>query len=367
MEEQINEDSTIDHPLRFFEHFFNESGYQEFRYEFFASGDDVENSFPIRPIDLNKSAKLGISGKLNNSDDEFILNYIKTGWLSSPQGDWMEEDAIQKIYFKDQLKLRLNNELDLSKKFIFEKITSFDFKQGKIVTFLKSVLGDLGHIISTVKSSDFFLRYPVNLEILYQFIDFLFKRFNTFLSPIEYPIFNETEEFLSNIEEEIKLLKEEKTIPDHTNESKKKTNDIQALKWKTNQLGNTLLLFDLLSHNNIIQVEQDTLENLKLAFGGRFLDKPLKIKWILTKNNSIKPTLIRIIKRILMIELKVIENMENGELAKTLTQIFIDKHGNSIKNMIVTLSTDVSNNCTLGEIDLITKLRSLPFQHDINS
>ena len=143
---------------------------------------------------------------------------------------------------------------------------------------------------------------------------------------------------------EKQIIKREKILPMFANKKEKTGKVIHALKWRTGAEINTLRLYDLLANNGIIPKDNETLENLKYAFSGDQLNKPLNIKWNLEYRNSIKPVLVRIIQYTLMDDLKLINKMENGDLARTLTCLFVDKEGKPIHNMIVTLAAKVSRN-----------------------
>ena len=121
-------------------------------------------------------------------------------------------------------------------------------------------------------------------------------------------------------------------------------------------------MHDILAKHGVIIDDGDTLENLKIAFSGNPILKPLKIKWLLEKNGKHpRPVLIRVIKQTLMDDLRVIKMMRNGDLAKALTMIFVDKEGISFPNMIETLSGKVSPKCEILESNLINELKSAQF------
>jgi len=340
MNKQKSEVSTIENPLGFFEYFFIDHGFEEFRDDFHASGDDEFRVPGVGSPDLVMKAKKRILLILGNLNDEFIANRVTHTYENSPD-KWNQENAIKIIYFKDALKSKLIYELEISKKFIVKKVKSLALAEGKIVTSLKFVINDLNILILLVKSTKIYLTFSVNLEILYRIVDFIFKQFSVFLTPNDFPIYKEAEAFLFQVEEEKTLIKWEMRKPDQFSELKKIKEDNHALKWISDPELNTTNLYKILTDNSIIPNDHMTIVKFKLAFSGEQLKQSLDIKWSLEKRNSIKTPLIRIIKT-LMEELKVIEPMDHAKLAKVLPMIFVNKDGIQPENMIVTLSTGVS-------------------------
>ena len=316
---------------------------------------------PITPADLIGPAKSKLLVELGKLQVEFIAYRYNDAWESSPE-EWVDGEYVRIVYFKDQLERKLNYEIELSEKLIIEKIESKNLSEKKIELFLKHVLSDVGYLISIVKSEKLFFRYLINLKILYLFVDLLFQRFSAFISSSEHPISKEAMAFLFSYKEEEMLSKQKKTILVQSNETKNKAVDIISFKWKTTlECNNTELLHKVLSEKGIIPKDELTKKRFLLAFGGEILNEPLVIKWLLEKNKSIKPTLIRIIKHILMDELQVIENMGTGELANAIAMIFVNKHGKPAENLKEAISQVSKKSTDINEIKLINELRNISF------
>lgn len=348
MEEIKIKESTIDQPLGFFEYYFLDNGFFELYDDFFYYKDEqgISQRYTVKRDDYG---------------DEYIEVHVNVDSVIS-EDDWIDDDGNLRIYFED--KLTLAEQQKLSKDFITKKVTSFNTEPGKIKPFLDFILSQLVYLLSEVKRSRFLNTYTFHKEVLYTIIDFLFHRYNAFL-PTENPIFLEAERFLLNKEKEIANMMGVTNIDnlnindflDLEKRTKKSGKSITSFKWKSNSETNTDLLFKILSDSHIILQDSDTKMKFEMAFSGEGLKSPLGIKWFLEKDTFIKPTLIRILKFTLMDELQVIEKMDNGSLARTLTQIFVDKDGHDIKYIINSIDADISKKSSILEVDLIASLR----------
>jgi len=325
-------------------------------------------------IKINKSSKnqpLGFFLSFFNEYDKVLLikipgtqivdiHHIEIGEILKDEveiGKW-EDYTLLSSQSNRKLRFKIYLEAERSKKLITEKISSFDNAKGKIESYLKAVISDLKYIISKAKFDEVLSKFPFFIEILFEIVDFLFKRYYAFLYPLHINLYQEAEAFLITKEEENEKSKKQNDLPIQVDKLKTNKKGILALKWINDTELNTTNLYKILTDNSIIPNDTMTIVKFKMAFSGELLVQSLDIKWSLEKSNSIKAPLIRIIKT-LMEELKVIEHMGNGKLAKVLPMIFVNKDGIQPEHMIVTLSARVSpkiNNIT--EQAVINQLRT---------
>jgi len=346
---EIIRESSIENPLGFFEHFFLRGGFYQLHRGFFiffyedgeSEGEPIFNE-PI--IEVNKEEEYYVYEDSNN--DEGIVYQRKS-------------------YFKDVLKSHLLSEASITKKLINERIKTLKLKEKKVVFFLKDITSSLNNLSINIKSNPKQSKYLINNEIIYYIVESILNRYNLFFSKIDSPFIQEASEYFLNKKVLLEKRKETKTTENLGQKSQNSQRSINGFSWNCRPESkdlNTLLLYGILSNNKVIQDDDITLYNFRLAFSGSKIDTPLRIKWFLAKNGKYpKPVLIRVIKQILMDELKILKKMDNGELAKALSMIFVDSEGTAFKNMIVTLSQEVSEKTELIETALINELKSAPF------
>ncbi len=326
------EKSNPDDPIGFFGQFFTNNGFKYFREEFYTEEyqDDSENWH------FHDHSKKNMS-----IDDEYIIVTSFVDFQVGPD-EWIQEKTKPyRVYFKNVLRDKLNDEFESSKRYFTEKIDSFENDLEKIKSYLKVSLNSLMYIINVVKSNPEINKFQINLSILYQTVDFLFKRFNVFLSSAEYPIHKEAESFI--------LKEKSDTIPEAKDSDKinegiitkkqKYPIPVTGFKWKINPAENTLKLHDFLMEECVIQ--KGVEETFKEAFGGEILKEPLKIRWLKTTNRKdIKPVIIKII-HVLMdeSELGLLKKIKvQAQLARTIENIFVDPKGQPISGTAVTIS-----------------------------
>ncbi|HOS45048.1 MAG TPA: hypothetical protein PLQ69_01040 [Paludibacter sp.] len=333
-----------DRPLESFDSYFRYYGFHKSRTEFFIAEfkrDNVE----YNTHNLNSYVKL--------IDEQCIVNSGEYG----KRADYL---------FKERLEKRLNYDFDESKRFIKGKINDLDFDPNKIRTYLRVVMTDLVDLINFIKSDQVILKYTIILQLFYQFVVYLFQRYKTFLSPLEFPIYRDAEEFLQSMPSEPTLMMDVNINSGHhvKRQLKKPKERITGFKWKTKLSGileiddinndhseidiRTIKLYTILKKNKVILDDKITQENFMLAFNGSSIIEPLKIRWQLTtRGRNYKPSIVRVIKHTLMIRLGEIEDIEDRTtLATKLEFIFADFKGNKLSNFYQALSDvkDLSTN-----------------------
>ncbi|HCY41225.1 MAG TPA: hypothetical protein DHV48_07715 [Prolixibacteraceae bacterium] len=353
----ITKESSIENPFGFFEYFFLGGGFQKFHKYFFTVINEEKGEFYEDQLgpDFVEAVNLG--------EEYIVINHIST--------DEDRNVTEKRVYFIDRLKSHLKEQRDNSKIQISKKIASFDLDEGKTMFYLKNIVNELVYLIDKVKLQNSITQYNINLLSLYLLIGFMHKRYNGILSYNEFPKLKEAEQFFKKEFLEVDNTKQKESFSNNSKVQDKVPSDIKALNWIKSPLLNSITLHGILSENKIIDEDGDTLERIKQAFSGEVLNSSLNIKWSLTKNNSIKPPLVRIFKHLLMDELKVIEKMEDADLARSLSNIFVDQEGKPAKNMFQPLSKSGSVSAKtsgvntksdgLDETELINIIRSTPF------
>jgi len=260
---------------------------------------------------------------------------------------------------------QLNSGVKESKKHIRENIASFDFDQEKIVTFLKIIINDLQYVISEVKQKDELSKYRQNVETLYRFVVYLFKRYNAFLLQTEFSIFNEATEFLQRIKIEQAISKKEVVVSGLLSKDPqpKNSKDIKGFKWKINPEENTYELYKFLTDKEIklIPLDKETADNFKAAFSGRIIKEPLKIKWFhQSKRGDIKPGILRVINH-LMFDLKLLEKINiQSQLADTIEAIFYDPYRDKpIEHVAVSISQNKKTKGVIKDMMLENFIKEL--------
>lgn len=353
--------STIDPSLRFFEDFFLKGGFHNLHENFFITQfRDSEGNWQT-------------VGTNNVSREEEWRELVERRriQLSASSDDYVEEDYFYKEYFTDLLQKLLSAGVKNSKKSITKKIASFDFYHEKIVTYLKVVLNDLAYIISEVKDKKEYSKYRHNAETLYRFVVHLFKRYNAFLSPTEFSIYNEAKEFLRiNILEKASEKKEVySSDPSKKATRNKNSIEIKGFKWIANPEENTYHLYNFFIDNSVIS-KTGTAEKFKTAFKGEIIVTPLKIEWLFkAKGGHIKPAILRVI-NLLMYELEVLEDMPiQLQRSKTIEAIFCKSGGKPIINTEESISQGKKIKGVIKDMvldELIDKLRKVPFSATIS-
>lgn len=340
----------IDPSIEFFEEFFLKGGFHNQHENFFVT--------QYRDADGNWQT-IGTNNISVEEEWREMIGNRKIQFSLSPYGPDVEE-FFYKEYFSDFLLQRLNAGAKESKKLIREKIASSDFNQKKIVSYLRVVINDLVYIINIVKHKEEYSKYQQNVVTLYRFVVYLFKRYNAFLFPTDFPIFQEAEEFLKSAVTKPTFQKKKNDISGKSDkiQNKDSREKITAFKWKntTKQFKDdseipknedeidirTMKLYKILKNNKVIPDDKITQENFKLAFNGSSITEPFKIRWNLkTRGKFFKPSIVRVIKHTLMTSLGVLEDIKDRtELANKLKFIFADSEGNTLENFFQSL-TDV--------------------------
>lgn len=325
-----------------------------------------------------KDIELYGESSINKPLEFFKVFLTSDGFYFYYEGLLSEKDNIIEKYgssvsipsIEYELNIKFQGESDKSIDFIEEKIASFHFDKSKIESYLIHIVNDFVYIITNNNSISKLSDYPMFRKILYQFIDHLFKRYNAFISPKDFPIYEEAKLFLQTNIHTFKDQNRNDTVQLKDPPNSKKIIEIRGFKWISDPNRNTYHLYDFLVANKVIASE-NTANIFEIAFSGEKIEKPLKIRWLYrTKRGDTKPVIIKVIK-LLMDEMTVIEKIPvQAHLAKTIEVIFVDSDGKPITGTQTTLSDMKKSKGIIQDMtleDLLKKLRKVQFNINIST
>lgn len=249
--------STKESPLQFF-------------YDFFLKG-----IYAHRNKFLNQDPNLSLADleiiEINKKEE-----FIKTRIFVS--GEWI----LSIEYYKNALSTLLSEQVKVSIGLIKSQVKEISRSGKSFYFYLDAVLGDLNEIRGIIKKSRFLTKYDSCIGSIYKITSFILETYPSHFKNIESQLIAESEEYNKIIEADINPSKAK------THKTKKRTmNKIIAFQWKDENPMNTLLLYECLK-NNAIEPESGTSDKLKLAFSGKELKEPLKIKWIFNFRGQVK-------------------------------------------------------------------------------
>lgn len=319
-----NNESTIDKPLQFFNHFICEDGYITYKKQFF-SGLDLETfGFPV--YNVNK--------EIESYSYDFALE----------NGEVIERKVSLSENLKTLLKVQGNNSFLL----IAEKIKSLINNGIEPINFLKLIIAELNYLSDTIKNKPELLKINVNLNI-YSIVNIIRNKYNPFFVDIQSPIIAESLKYLNKVQETVK--------PEEKKSLKQKDNPkITTFKFLSNQNEHTLVLFEILKNKGFLYDDSQTQEKFKIAFNGSEIYAPLNIKWNSLSKKSNVASLVRFIK--LLSELKIIEHLENSQICKILEYTFIDTNESPFVNLGVKVNEIPEKPTNIIETQLHAEIKS---------
>jgi hypothetical protein len=320
-------ESSPDHPVRFFTYLFTNQGFGEFKIDFFP-----------RPDELGRSL-------INYHDAVYDEKTESFKYKVDVHGEKGLEAIEHKEIFKNFLKRELNKQFEISKKLI-NKYAEENSRE-KISNHLEININRLLNCYDRISSSDLMKKYPQNYNIIERILRGISATYKTFLS--------------KEVTEEIQKILG-KNQPVNNNEGKKldtnTTKGIISFKWINASTPKTVVLYDELTKKGYIK-EDTNPELLSKAFTGVILSEPLNIRWIKKgRNGKVNKSALYALIDTLQ-EKSLIEKFDgtnNTKLFQTIDMIFVDKDGNQLKNHPVSYNQSIkSNPDSMSEITKIAE------------
>ena len=328
----IQQESDTKNPLAFFEYFFKSGGYQKKLNDF--------HSHPEVVYDLVVS--------VSKKEDYIEYYHNNCEGIDYPRRDYFITDVEKQLKYQSLVSCNL---IDTN---IDQKIQNGE----SIIPYLQRQFDRLLILRHTINISPILSKYKESGNSIDQLILNLATSYKTFLRQLNSPD-------ISSVIEAIKLQnKKNVSIPAQStpSESEKKFAEnknpkLSYFKWTANPDENIFKLHNVLTENEAIYGDTETLDELAIAFSGKPLTKSLKIKWRIKGHvGSTKAPLIKVI-HLLMNELKLIEYISEPTIfARTIENIFIDDQGSYLENVIQSMS-DNSKKANLKERPILNAIR----------
>ena len=305
----ITNESSIENPIDFFNYYFLHNGYQNDHKRFFVGLEYLYDFI----VEVNK-------------EEEFIL-YVN----NNDEGRGI--DNPKKDSFSEQLKHRLLAQEELSKIYIDKKIRNLIERNSNLTDFLKLLIGKLEALSQTIKGNPELSKYKFPLESIFKLSFHIFQTYHPFLTDVRSKFISEAIEFHEKMNNQ-DSINEEQNQKSNLRRQVKKTK-LTTFMWLSGKEEEISMLYFLLTNAGIINKDVPLVVFTSI-FQGVEIKQHFKIKWMLTAHGSnTKPSLIRFF-RLLMFDLKLIDQKSQTDFANTLRSIFLNNNGSKLGNIAVT-------------------------------
>lgn len=319
--QDINE-STIKHPLGFFDYFVNRNGFERFHKQFFHGLDLDTFGSPV--IEQNRE------------EESYCYEYAEES------GDVVK----RKVTFRNTLESLLKNETDKYIKVINEAIKSLDYNEAKIISYLKLQIGEITKLTKSIEKSPIYLEYELNLA-LFKIIKLLSDTYPLFFTSIKSSFVIESLESLYNM----------KTAASNVMSLPKQTDTIMAFNWANNPLAYTLTLHTLLKTHEIITEDSAPSDVFQKAFSGSEIHEPVKIILLRKNHNSYANIFIKVL--MLLIQRGYLQGKSKKEIARIIETAFIGGNGITFKGIYQSIYQIEKSEWPKGDVIVLNLLEEL--------
>jgi hypothetical protein len=319
---QDRNESTIIHPLGFFDYFINRNGFEHFHKQFFRGLDLDTFGSPVT--------------EFNRKEESYFYEYAEESG----------EVVKRKVTFRNNLDSLIKNETDKYIKVINEAIKSLDYNEAKIISYLKLQIGEITMLAKSIKKSPVYLEYKLNL-VLFNIIKLLSDTYPLFFSSIKSSFVIESLESLYNM----------KTAASNVMSLPKRTDTIMAFNWANNPLAYTLTLYTLLKTHEIIAEDSAPSDVFQKAFSGSEIHEPVKIILLRKNHNSYANIFIKVL--LLLIQRGYLQEISKQEIAGIIETAFIGGNGIPFKGIYQSIYQIQDSKWPKGDVIVLKLLEEL--------